>query len=72
MEIKGNLMTNGIIAVKAVFIGRDGSMGFRNGQEYSMWYFHKDDKYYMSKPSMYSTSIPYATLEALKRNWKFV
>ena len=56
--------------ITATFKGRDGSMGFRRGQEYELWFFKKDGKFYISRPYEDATAIPYDTLAAIKKNWK--
>ena len=56
--------------ITAVFIGKDGSMGFKNGQEYKLWFFEKNNKHYISRRSENATAIPYDTMTALKKNWK--
>lgn len=61
-----------LIKKKAVFIGKDGSCGFRTGQTYDVWFFRKNGKWYISKPSMNATAIPYDTKIAVQKNWKFV
>lgn len=56
--------------VTATFTGTDKSMGFRTGQEYKLFYFKKDGRYYISRRSFDAIAIPYDTLTALKKNWK--
>lgn len=61
-----------IICVKeitATFKGRDGSMGFRREQEYKLWYFEKNGRFYISRPFEDATAIPYDTIAAVKKNW---
>ena len=72
MNIRGQILDIGVIKVKATFLGQDGSMGFHKGDRYDMWYFHKNGKFYMSKPHMRSTAIPYDTLPALEKNWRII
>lgn len=56
--------------ITAVFKGRDGSMGFRRGQEYKLWYFEKNGRFYISRPFEDATAIPYDTIAAIKKNWE--
>ena len=64
--------TNMIFCVKeitATFKGRDGSMGFRRGQEYKLWYFEKNNRFYIGRPFEDAIAIPYDTITAIKKNW---
>jgi hypothetical protein len=72
MDVYGKLSDNGIIRVRAKFIGKDGSMGFKKDGEYVMWYFCSNGKHYMAKPGYNSTAIPYDTKKALSKNWEFI
>ena len=58
--------------IKAEFIGTDGSMGFRKGKIYELWYFKKNNKFYISKRNLNATAIPYDTPTALNKNWKIL
>ena len=53
----------------AVFIGRDGSMGFRNGQTYRIK-ISTQGRYIWVECGL--KECPYATMNALRKNWKFV
>ena len=57
--------------VTAKFIGRDGSMGFKNGQVYDLWYYHKGNYHYLSKRHPGATAIPYVSVAAVRKNWDF-
>ena len=76
---RGNYRNEMIIAdlgvlqeIEAVFIGRDGSCGFRKGERYDLWLSKKGGKYYISRRNLSATAIPYDTAEALKKNWQLV
>lgn len=56
--------------ITAVFKGKNGSMGFRTGQEYKLWYFEKGGRFYISRPFEDATAIPYDTIAAIKKNWE--
>lgn len=56
--------------ITAIFKGRDRSMGFRKGQEYKLWYFKKDGRFYISLPSEDAIAIPYDTIAAINKNWE--
>lgn len=58
--------------ITAVFSGKDGSMGFRNGHEYKLWFFEKNGRYYISRRFEDAIAIPYDTMAALRKNWMFV
>ena len=58
--------------IKAEFIGRDGSMHFRRGKVYDLWFLEKNGKYYISRPRMDATAIPYDTMIAVKKNWNIL
>ncbi len=60
------------IEITAVFIGKDGSCGFRNGETYKLWLFQIDGRYYLSKRNMNSIAIPYDTMAGLKKNWRII
>lgn len=57
--------------ITAIFIGANGSMGFRTGEEYKLWFFEKNCRYYISRRSMNAVAIPYDTMKAVKKNWVF-
>ena len=59
-----------IEVIFATFLGKDGSCGFKNGQTYRLYYFTKDGKYYIGRPYLNATAIPYDTLTALRKNWR--
>ena len=59
-----------IEVIFAKFLGEDGSCGFKNGHTYRLYYFTMDGKYYISRPSLKATAIPYDTLTALRKNWR--
>lgn len=65
-------LTEMILQIVAVFIGRDGSMGFRTGKEYKLWFFEKNGMYYISRRSENAVAIPYATMNAVNKNWTIV
>lgn len=54
----------------ATFKGEDGSMGFRTGEEYKLWYMERRNKIYISRRSKYAIAIPYDTEIGFKKNWK--
>ncbi len=56
--------------ITAMFKGKDGSMGFRTGQEYKLWYFEKNGRFYISRPFEDATAISYDTIAAIKKNWE--
>lgn len=58
--------------IKAEFIGKDGSMGFKKGKIYELWHFVKGNKIYISKRNINAVAIPYDTIIALKKNWKIL
>ena len=58
--------------IKAEFIGRDGSMHFRTGKVYDLWFLEKNGRYYISRPRMDATAIPYDTMIAVKKNWNIL
>ena len=58
--------------IRARFIGRDGSCGFRKGKTYELWFSEKGGKYYISRRNFSATAIPYDTVEALKKNWQLI
>ena len=58
--------------IRATFIGRDGSCGFRKGKTYELWLSKKDGKYFISRRNFSATAIPYDTAEALKKNWQIL
>lgn len=58
--------------IRATFIGRDGSCGFRKGKTYELWFSEKGGKYYISRRNFSATAIPYDTVEALKKNWQLI
>lgn len=58
-----------LLNIKAVFLGRDGSCGFRTGKEYDLWMFERNDKIYISRRSMDAMAIPYDTMAAVRKNW---
>ena len=58
--------------IQAVFIGRDGSCGFRKGAIYDLWLSKQGGKYYISRRNLSATAIPYDTAEALKKNWQLI
>lgn len=64
-------MSNNVtrLDIEAVFIGKDGSMGFTRDSTYELWLFYKNGKYYISRRSMSSVAIPYDTRTAIKKNW---
>ena len=53
--------------ITAVFKGLDGSMGFRRGQEYKLWYFEMNGRFYISRRFDDATAIPYDTIAAIKK-----
>ena len=57
------------IQCRAVFIGQDGSMGYRNGQSYDLMIMIRDRRIWVS--SQYASICPYDTMRALLKNWKF-
>ena len=61
-----------IIPIKAVFLGRNGSMRFKTGEVYDLWFFEKNGRYYVSRQSMDAIAIPYDTMTAFKKNWKIL
>lgn len=76
---RGNYRNERIIAeidvlqeIRATFIGRDGSCGFRKGKTYELWFSEKGGKYYISRRNFAATAIPYDTIEALKKNWQLI
>ena len=56
--------------INAMFIGEDGSMGFRNGKFYSL---KVSSGYYKGKPCLWvycdGIACPYYGFEALSDNW---
>ena len=60
------------VEIRAKFIGRDGSMGFRNGSVYKLWIFYHYGKFLISRRDMNATAIPYDTMNAIKKNWEVV
>ena len=60
-----------IKTITAIFIGTNGSMGFRTGEEYKLWFFEANGRYYISRRSMNAVAIPYDTMKAVKNNWVF-
>ena len=57
--------------ITATFIGKDGSCGFKNGEIYKLWFFNSNWKHYISRPRMNAIAIPYDTMKALMKNWRF-
>lgn len=66
---RGEVVMLYIKEITAVFKGRDGSMGFRKGQEYKLWYFEMNGRFYISRRFDNATAIPYDTMTAIKKNW---
>lgn len=60
------------IEIKAKFLGKDGSCGFRNGQVYLLWIVQDRGKIYISRRSMDAMAIPYDTMSAVKKNWELI
>lgn len=58
--------------IRARFVGRDGSCGFRNGRIYELWLSKKDGKYFISRRNFSATAIPYDTAEAVAKNWEIL
>ena len=59
-----------LFEVTATFLGRDGSCGFRKGQDYDLWLILKNNKIYISRRKLNATAIPYDTRVAFEKNWK--
>ena len=61
-----------LINITAKFIGKDGSMGFRNGKTYDLWMMKKQNFIYISRRNMNATAIPYETLRVVEKNWELL
>ncbi len=55
----------------AVFIGADGSCGFRHGKRYDIRVLIHNKKIYVGKRGRYVAFVPYDTMPALLKNWDF-
>jgi len=65
------MATPKIIEIRAVFLGKNGSCGFRQGESYDLWMFYDSKgRIRISRRNMDATAIPYDTQKALEKNWK--
>lgn len=53
--------------LKAKFIGQDGSMGFKKGEDYNLFLFGNIIIEYKSK-----TRCPYGSVESFLKNWRII
>lgn len=54
--------------MKAIFIGEDGSMGFKNGQTYRIRTECRENMIYVLE--IHGLFCPYSNIEAFLRNWR--
>lgn len=59
---------NDKLETKAVFVGADGSMGFRNGETYRITISIQGRRIWVECGMK---ECPYATMKALLKNWQF-
>lgn len=56
--------------VKGIFIGKDGSMGFKYGKEYEFYtYYHNKCIHLKTKDGLW---CPYSNIEKLLENWRII
>lgn len=60
------------IEIRARFIGRDGSCGFKKGMAYDLWMFQDNGKFIISLRNWKAMAIPYDTMNAIKKNWEAI
>ena len=56
--------------IRAVFTGKDGSMGFRNGKEYSLW--SKIEGNHILIEASTRDRCAYSSLQNFLANWKVI
>lgn len=61
--------------MKAIFIGKNGSMSLKNGETYNLKAINRYDKYpiwlEISSNKHHKVYCPYSSFESLFRNWEF-
>lgn len=55
----------------AVFIGADGSCGFKHGERYDIRILIHHKKIHVGRQGGYVALVPYDTMSALMKNWDF-
>lgn len=58
----------GFECIRARFIGKDGSCGFKLSHVYDLWMLRAHGVIYVSRRDLNSTAIPYETMNAFKKN----
>lgn len=62
-----------IVEIRAVFLGKNGSCGFLQGESYDLWMFYDSKgRICISRRNMDAIAIPYDTQKGFEKNWKII